>query len=88
MEIFFLFRKYFILHLSVSFVKTPLFVMSNLTNVLNPFRPNPGRREKIKLNFYFHTYLWCLKRLYEGLKGLKIFTGREGLIYSIFSLTH
>ena len=22
---------------------------------------------KIKLNFYFHTYLWCLKRFYEGL---------------------
>ena len=62
--------------------------MSNLTNVLNPSRPTPGRREKIKLNFYFHTYLWCLKRFYEGLKGLKIFTGREGLIYSIFSLTH
>ena len=26
--------------------------------------------EKIKLNFYFHTSLWCLKRFYEGLKGL------------------
>ena len=25
---------------------------------------------KIKLNFYFHTSLWCLKRFYEGLKGL------------------
>ena len=25
---------------------------------LNPARPNPGRREKIKLNFYFNTYLW------------------------------
>ena len=22
--------------------------------------------EKIKLNFYFHTSLWCLKRFYEG----------------------
>ena len=22
---------------------------------------------KIKLTFYFHTYLWCRKRLYEGL---------------------
>ena len=30
-------------------------------NRLNPFRPNPGRREKIKLNFYFLTSLWCLK---------------------------
>ena len=36
----------------------------------NPFRPNPERREKIKLNLYFHTSLWCLKRFYEGLKGL------------------
>ena len=25
---------------------------------------------KIKLNFYFHTSLWCLKRFCEGLKGL------------------
>ena len=35
----------------------------------NPSRPNPGQKEKIKLNFYFHTSLWCLKRFYEGLKG-------------------
>ena len=35
----------------------------------DPFHLNPGRREKIKLNFYFHTSLWCLKRFYEGLKG-------------------
>ena len=34
---------------------------------LNPPRPDPGRREKINLNFYFHTSLWCLKRFYEGL---------------------
>ena len=26
------------------------------------FRPNPGRRKKINLNFYFHTSLSCLKR--------------------------
>ena len=25
---------------------------------------------KIKLNFYFPTSLWCLKRFHEGLKGL------------------
>ena len=24
---------------------------------------------KIKLNFYFHTSLWCLRRFYEGLRG-------------------
>ena len=33
---------------------------------LNPFHPNPGRREKINLNFYSHTSLWCLKGFYEG----------------------
>ena len=38
--------------------------------IFNPSCPNPGRREKIKLNFYFHTSLRCLKRFYEGLKGL------------------
>ena len=30
----------------------------------NPLRPNPGRREKINLNFYFHTSMWRLKRFY------------------------
>ena len=33
---------------------------------INPSRPNPGRREKVKLNFDFYTSLWCLKRFYEG----------------------
>ena len=33
---------------------------------LKPLRPSPGRREKINLNFYFHTSLWRLKRFYEG----------------------
>ena len=42
----------------------------------NPSLPNPGRREKIKLNFYFHTSFWCLERFYEGLKDhLKTFWG-------------
>ena len=27
-------------------------------------RPNPGRRKKINLNFYFHISLWCLKRFH------------------------
>ena len=36
---------------------------------LNPSHLNPGRIEK-KLNVYFHTSFWCLKRFYEGLKGL------------------
>ena len=41
--------------------------MNNL--MVNPSRPNPGRREKIQLNFYFHISLWCLKRFFEGLCG-------------------
>ena len=36
----------------------------------NHSHPNPGRRVKSNLNFYFHTSLWSLKRFYEGFKGL------------------
>ena len=36
----------------------------------NLSRPDPGRREKINVNFCFHTSLWYLKGFYEGLKGL------------------
>ena len=37
----------------------------------SPSRPDPGRREKIKIIFFFFdTSMWCLKRFYEGLKGL------------------
>ena len=37
---------------------------------------NPGRREKINWSFYFQTFLWCLKKFYEGLKGIhKTFWG-------------
>ena len=60
----------------------------------NPSCPIPGRRGKIKLNFYFQFSLWCLKRFYEGLKGfmkaLKAFikplggTQRSGKIKSDF----
>ena len=34
----------------------------------NPSSPDPDRRQKINLDFYFHTSLWCLKRFREGLK--------------------
>ena len=40
------------------------------TTSIYPSHPNPGRREKNKLNFYFHTSLRCLKRFYEGFKDL------------------
>ena len=34
---------------------------------INSSRPDPRWREKINLNFCFHTSLWCFKRFYEGL---------------------
>ena len=43
----------------------PFFIFFRRT--FNPSRPNPRRREKIKLNFDFHASLWCLKRFNEGL---------------------
>ena len=33
----------------------------------DPFISESCIEIKIKLNFYFHTSLWCLKRFYEGL---------------------
>ena len=36
------------------FFNCPRFI-NERQNLLNPSRPNPGRREKIKLNFYFNT---------------------------------
>ena len=36
----------------------------------DPFISESCIEIKIELNFYFHTSLWCLKRFYEGLKGL------------------
>ena len=29
---------------------------------INPFRLDPGQREIINLNLYFHISLWCLER--------------------------
>ena len=37
---------------------------------LTLYVPILDKVKKIKLNFCFHTSLWCLKRSYEGLKGL------------------
>ena len=57
---------------------------------INPSRPDPGRREKINLYFYFHTSSWCLKRFHEGPEGLyKTFWGTtkkcENRSLSLFS---
>ena len=38
---------------------------------INTSHPNPGQREKIKLNFYFHTSLWCLKAFKAFIKPFK-----------------
>ena len=58
-----------------TFILLLLFILSweGIHNSINPYRPDPGRRGKIDLNFYFHTSLWYLKRFYEGLKGHKTF---------------
>ena len=52
--------------------------------VFNPSRPDFGRGEKINLNFYFHTSLWCFKRFYEGFKdallGLRKFVATKSLL--------
>ena len=53
-----------------------------IINPFNPSHPNPGRREKFKLNFYSHTSLWCLKRFYEGL--FRIASSYLNLIYLLF----
>ena len=44
--------------------------LDHVSFYIYPCRPNSGRREKIKLDFYFHASFWCLKRFYEGPKGL------------------
>ena len=43
-------------------------VKTLFAELINPSRPNLGRRDNIKLNFYFHTSLWCLKWFYEDLR--------------------
>ena len=52
---------------SISFTKkmdTIYFNEALLTcSILNPCRPDPGRREKNNLNFYLYTSLWYLKKV-------------------------
>ena len=42
----------------------------NFMKILTLPVPIPDEEKKIKLTFYFHTSFWCLKRFYEGFKGL------------------
>ena len=41
----------------------------NFTCNINHSRPNPGRREKIKLSFYFHIFCGASKGFMKALKG-------------------
>ena len=46
--------------------KNRLLVASSMFKVLNLPVPIPDEEKKIKLNFYFHTSLWCLKRFMKA----------------------
>ena len=51
-------------------------VQHSCLTLKDPFISESCTEIKIMLNLYFHTSLWCLKRFYEGLKGLhKTFWG-------------
>ena len=41
---------------------------------INPYRPNPGQSEQIKLNFYFHTSFWFYEGLSEMIGSLRVNT--------------
>ena len=53
----------------------------------NPSRPNPGRREKIKLIFYFHTFLWRLTRFQYYYLTLPVPIPEEKKLSKIFIFT-
>ena len=45
-------------------------LLSKIPETINPSHPDRGRREKSYLNVNLHISLSCLKRFYEGFKGL------------------
>ena len=45
----------------------PCILTISVQCLIDPSRPDPGLLEKINLNFYFYTALWCLKRSYQNL---------------------
>ena len=47
--------------------KSDINTLSQHSSAINPSHSNHGRSEKIKLNFYFHTSLWCLKGFMKAL---------------------
>ena len=60
--------KYFFDNIDETPITSPRNLSTELcTIILTLPAPISGQREKINLNFYFHTALWCLKRFYDGL---------------------
>ena len=49
-------------------LKTLIDEMIFSINLFNPSRPDPGRKEKINLSFYFHTSFGASKGFMEALK--------------------
>ena len=65
-----------ILAVAETFTKPYKVTLIGFKKEAKPSRPDPGQREKIYINSYFHTSLRCLKRCHEGLKVLhKTFWG-------------
>ena len=52
------------------FMMTTMRLVMMVLTLKDPFISESCIEIKIELSFYFHTSLWCLKRFYEGLKGL------------------
>ena len=49
-------------------ISSLFYLFLSYCTIFNPQRPNPGQSEKIKLIFYFHTSLWCLKGFMKAFK--------------------
>ena len=47
-------------------MRNKIMIRNLVPKSISPSCPNPGRREMVKLNFYFHTSLWCLKRFLKA----------------------
>ena len=63
-------------HLHLAFRSASIFYIKYLLTLPSSCISESCIKIKIKLNFYYHTSLWCLKRFYEGLLGLhKTFWG-------------
>ena len=59
---------YFASLVSPTYLKLIHLFCDNCLSVFNPSRPNPGRREKIKLNVYIQTSLGASRGFMKALK--------------------